>query len=61
MDADDNTIGSNGTRAQVWECLGTVQTNQHWRFEPATNQADVYGLRRGTTAAAWTGSTSNSA
>ncbi|WP_371557704.1 RICIN domain-containing protein [Streptomyces longwoodensis] len=45
LDADLNTIGSNGTRAQVWECLGTVQTNQHWRFEPATNQADVYRLR----------------
>ncbi|MFJ4694290.1 RICIN domain-containing protein [Streptomyces sp. NPDC088766] len=44
LDADWSTIGGNGTRAQVWECV-SAQTNQHWRFEPATNQPDVYRLR----------------
>lgn len=44
LDADVQTIGSNGTPVATWNCVSGA-TNQHWRFEPATNRPDVYRIR----------------
>jgi hypothetical protein len=33
LDADAATIGSSGTRIQLWDCLAS-QGNQNWLFEP---------------------------
>ncbi|WP_405792728.1 RICIN domain-containing protein [Streptomyces sp. NBC_01506] len=41
LDADWGSIGGNGTRTQVWDCVA-AQTNQHWRMKPITNRPDTY-------------------
>ncbi|MGI8334430.1 RICIN domain-containing protein [Actinomadura scrupuli] len=32
LDADLGSIGSNGTKVQLWDCYGTGSYNQHWRW-----------------------------
>jgi predicted RNA-binding protein len=44
MDADLNTIGGNGTKVQLWDCLGANQNNQGWYFE-STATVGVYRVR----------------
>ena len=44
LDADRNTIPANGTRVQLWDCLGANQTNQGWYFE-STSLTGVYRIR----------------
>jgi predicted RNA-binding protein len=44
LDADLNTIGGNGTKAQLWDCLGSGQLNQYWWFE-TTSVPDAYRIR----------------
>ncbi|MYV51644.1 RICIN domain-containing protein [Streptomyces sp. SID3212] len=41
LDADWGSIGGNGTRTQVWDCVAS-QTNQHWRMKPITNRPATY-------------------
>ncbi|MGX2995588.1 RICIN domain-containing protein [Streptomyces sp. JNUCC 64] len=42
LDADWGSIGANGTRTQVWDCVGSAQTNQHWRIRPVTNLPNTF-------------------
>ncbi|MFE7129898.1 RICIN domain-containing protein [Streptomyces sp. NPDC057638] len=44
LDADWGSIGTNGTRMQVWNCVGPAQTNQHWRMRPVTNLPNTYQI-----------------
>ena len=43
LDADTNTIGGNGTKVQLWDCLGGGQYNQYWRLS-STGFAGVYRI-----------------
>src|SRR6266540_2701085 len=43
LDADNSTLGQNGTVVQVWECNGWL--NQAWAFEPVPDQPGFYTIR----------------
>ena len=43
LDADSNTIGDDGTKVQLWDCLGGGQYNQYWRLS-STGFAGVYRI-----------------
>jgi predicted RNA-binding protein len=46
LDADLNTIGGNGTKVQLWDCLGSIHSNQDWWFE-TTSVPHAYRIHSG--------------